>query len=61
MALGAKSGSVWLADNLNYAREANFGGVPLAAIARTPDDERPGTGCRSCGWTTSTTSPGSIS
>ncbi|MCY4030385.1 MAG: FkbM family methyltransferase [Acidobacteria bacterium] len=41
MALGAKSGSVWLADNLDYSREANFGGVPLAAIARKPDDERP--------------------
>lgn len=41
MALGAKSGSIWLADNVDYPREANFGGVPLAAIARQPDDERP--------------------
>ena len=41
MALGAKRGSIWLADNLDYSREANFGGVPLAAIDRQADDERP--------------------
>ena len=40
MALGAKRGSIWLADNLDYARENNFAGAPLAAIARKPDDER---------------------
>ncbi len=41
MALGAKSGSLWLADDVDYSRAANFGGVRLAAVSRRADDERP--------------------
>ena len=41
MALGAKSGAIWLADTMNYSREGNFGGIPLTAIARKPNHTGP--------------------
>ena len=41
MGIGDKSGSLWLADDLDYAREANFGGIPLRGIFRTLEHAGP--------------------